>query len=166
MSVPLQSLRNPIMSFVEELRKSREGRTTALHEFWTNFDPKQPRFHAFFEGHADIVFYKPLIQRHTEAHGRLFTYRCEGKSLVYDAFKAITGRHPNCRGVLFFVDKDIDDIIGEPWPTDPRIYVTDVYSIENYLVCREALRRVIDDLINVRKVAFDMTVSLDHFDRE
>jgi hypothetical protein len=68
--------------------------------------------------------------------------------------------------VLFFVDKDLEDILGEPWPTDPRIFVTDVYSIENYLVSREVLGRLYSDSIRLRDVHFQIDPFLDRFDEQ
>jgi len=154
------------MSFVEALREARIGRTTVLHEFYTNYNPNESRAHAFFEGHPDKAFYRPFIENHTRGRYRLYTYRCEGKSRVYDTFREISARHPECRGVLFFVDKDVDDILGVPWPTDPRIFVTDVYSIENYLADRSVLARLINDLLRFKNVSYPTDPLLEHFDRQ
>jgi hypothetical protein len=65
---------------------------------------------------------------------------------------------------VFFVDKDLDDILGVPWPSDPRIHVTDFYAVENYLVCKEVVRRFFLDFVKVRKVEFDLEILLPEFD--
>ena len=160
------SLRVRIMSFVDDLKTARSGRTTVLHEFWTNYDPNRPRVHIFLEGHDDVVFYKSILEKYLEGKRPVYAYRCDGKQHVYDAFGQITAKLPHSRQILFFVDKDIDDILGQPWPTDPRIFVTDVYSIENYLVSRDAVSRFIDNFIQFRNVAFQRDAVLDQFDQQ
>src|SRR5690349_18681648 len=119
------------MSFIDTLRSARSSRVAVLHEFWTQYDPRQRRLHAFFEGHDDSIFFGRFLTWFEQQGLRVMPYRCEGKRRVYEAFDQITGRIPDIRNVLFFVDKDVDDILGIPWTTDPRIFVTDVYSIEN-----------------------------------
>jgi hypothetical protein len=51
---------------------------------------------------------------------------------------------------LFFVDKDLSDILNESWEKAPNIYVTDYYSIENYLVSAEILYRIWMELFRFR----------------
>src|SRR5215469_6281732 len=153
------------MSFIEVLRKSRSTPTAVLHQFLTSYDPNEPRLYVFVEGEPDKSFYKMLIERFLKGSRRLYVYNCQGKRNVYDAWAKVTARHPTCRNVLFFVDKDIDDIIGQVWPTDPRIFVTDVYSVENYLVRREALEHYITSFVTVRRVSFDLAGILAEFDK-
>lgn len=154
------------MTFIDTLRQSRTSRVAVLHEFWTQYNPSQERVHAFFEGHDDVSFFSHFIERYLPNAARLYVYRCEGKARVYEAFTEITARHPSTRSVLFFVDKDIDDVLGAAWPTDPRIFVTDVYSIENYIVDRVVLQRLFRDAVRVAGVTFDEDLLLSHFDRE
>ncbi len=154
------------MTFVDVLRTARASRGAVLHEFWTQYDPRQNRVHAFFEGHDDIAFFIPFIQRHLPAGARLYHYRCEGKPRVFEAFASIVQRDPNIRHVLFFVDKDIDDILGTPYPTDPRIFVTDVYSIENYLVTTDVLRNLYRDSVRLTGVAFPIDVIAERFQHQ
>jgi hypothetical protein len=154
------------MSFVDELRSSRTGKTSVLHEFLTNYAPTQPRVHAFVEGDDDVVFYKTVLEAKVDRKHRVYMYQCAGKANVFAAFGEIVKRFPACRTTMFFVDKDIDDILGRLWPTDPRIFVTDTYSIENYLVGRESLIILTNNFVQCRDVSFDTTLLLQQFDRE
>ena len=155
------------MSLIDDLRQSRSSRVSVLHEFWTQYDPGQKRVHVFFEGHDDLAFYRPFIEQQMAVGGRLVPYRCGGKRGVYEAFDGITQRNPAIRGVLFFVDKDVDDILGKPWPTDPRIFVTDVYSIENYLVSRDSFIRFCQEAVRLGDVGFQLhSPLLDRFDEQ
>lgn len=154
------------MSFIDALRSARRSRVSVLHEFWLQYDPSQKRVHAFFEGHDDVAFFSFHIERAMPKHARLCTYRCEGKARVYEAFGAITARIPDIQATLFFVDKDLDDILGRSWPTDPRIFVTDVYSVENYLVTSGVLSRLLRDAVRLTRVEFDEALVVAHFEQE
>jgi hypothetical protein len=114
----------------------------------------------------NAVFFRRFLELHAPAGTRIYTYRCDGKSKVFEAFEQITARKPAVQAVLFFVDKDLDDILGTPWPTDPRIFVTDVYSIENYLVTRDVLAAVYQDTVRLAGIDFDDQTVLDQFDRQ
>ena len=137
-----------------------------LHEFWIQYAPGKARLHLFFEGHEDSVFFRSFVTRRLSPSTRTYEYRCDGKSNVYAAFSEITRRRPDVRGVLFFVDKDLDDVVGADWPTDPRIFVTDVYSIENYLVTRAVLEKYYSDAVRLAGVQFEKDEVGDHFDRQ
>lgn len=154
------------MTFTDLLRQARSSRVAVLHEFLAQYDPKQRRVHMFCEDHDDEVFYRRFLNAYVSPEYRLIPYPCGGKARVYEAFTQITQRLPNSRDVLFFVDKDLDDILGVPWPTDPRIFVTDVYSIENYFVTKDVLDRLYRDLIRLRGVNFAIQPVLDRFEKQ
>jgi hypothetical protein len=151
------------MSFVDLLRQSRSTPTALVHQFLTSYDPSEPRVYAFVEGDADRAFYRAFIEQRLEGR-RLYIFNCEGKRRVFDAYEKVTQRHPHCRNVLFFVDKDVDDLIGQTWPTDPRIFVTEWYSVENYLVNRETVDRYFADFIKLRRVTLDLGSIAPQFD--
>jgi hypothetical protein len=154
------------MSFVDTLRSARTSRVAVLHEFWTQYAPADARAHLFFEGHEDGVFYTDMVRRAAPPETRIYTYRCDGKAKVYDAFQDIVQRAPSARTVFFFVDKDLDDVVGASWPTDPRIFVTDVYSIENYLVTANAASKLASSIIRLTGVSFDHSALVAQFQHE
>jgi Protein of unknown function (DUF4435) len=154
------------MPFIDVLRAARSSRVAILHEFLTQYDASSGRVHAFFEGHDDIAFFIPALKRYVAAGTLVIPYRCEGKARVYEAFSEITERIPGVRSVFFFVDKDLDDILGLPWPTDPRVFVTDVYSVENYLVARSTLTSLLRNAVRLRDVTFDEAVILHQFEEQ
>lgn len=155
------------MSFVDALRKARRGPTTVLHEFKVNYDPNQRRVHAFVEGYEDVVFYKAAIESALRRDTRVYLYRCGNKRSVYEMFTKLTNAGvPPPKNILFFVDKDLSEIMGETWPIDERIYVTDVYSIENHFVSRAALDRLCADFIKLRGFEFDFAPVSEHFDEQ
>lgn len=151
------------MSFIDLLRQSRLAPTSLLHQFLTNYDPNEPRVYAFVEGDADRAFYRASIERYLFGK-RLYIYNCEGKRRVFETYTAITQRNARYRNILFFVDKDVDDLVGQTWPSDPRIFVTEYYSIENYLVNRAAVQRYFADFVKLRRVALDLASIDSQFD--
>ena len=155
------------MSFTDLLRQSRSKPVTALHKFLTNYDPNdRRRAYAFVEGTPDMVFYRAHMQRYVATASDLHVYSCEGKVGVYDAYLKIMARHPTCRRIVFIVDKDLDDIVSKAWPADPRIFVTDCYSVENYLVTREGFSGYIADYIKVRRIELTLVQLVEEFDRQ
>lgn len=154
------------MTFIDLLRQARSSTAATFHEFLTQYDPNRPRAYAFVEGQDDAVFYRKFLQEKVPTECRILFYRCDGKERVYQCFEAITSRIPNARGVVFFVDKDLDDILGTPWPTDPRIFVTETYSIENYLVDARVLEAFCLRTLRTSGVTFDVGVALRRFDEQ
>jgi hypothetical protein len=154
------------MSFTDLLRKARSSRIAMFHKFLTNYDPNSKRVYAFVEGDADEAFYRGQIQKYVLDQRLVYTYNCEGKSGVADAYTDIVRKYPNCERVLFFLDKDVDDIVGVRWPSDPRIFVTDCYSIENYVVDKQALSRYFKDYVKIRKIEVDVDTVLEQFEAD
>lgn len=69
--------------------------------------------------------------------------------------------------VLFFVDKDLSDILNEDWECASNIYVTDYYSIENYLVSEDTPFRVWTELFHFMNVTLDFSeIHLEKFREE
>src|SRR5581483_1487912 len=154
------------MSFTDLLRKARSTRVAMSHKFLTNYDPNSERVYAFVEGDADEAFYRAQIQKYVPDQRLIYTYNCDGKAGVAEAYAEIVKKHPNCERVLFFLDKDVDDIVGIQWPSDPRIFVTDCYSIENYIVNKQALSRYCKDYVKIRKVEIDIDSVLEQFETD
>ncbi len=81
-------------------------------------------------------------------------------------FNKLTSNGSTTINVLFFVDKDLSEICQESWPTDDRIYVTDVYSIENYFVSRQTFERLCTDFVKIKGFEFDFRPVTEHFDEQ
>lgn len=154
------------MSYVDILRTARSSRVSVVHKFLTNYDPNADRVYSFVEGDADVSFYRTQIKRYLTNERKLFTYNCEGKAGVASAYEDVVKKYPTCERVLFFLDKDVDDIVGVLWPSDPRIFVTECYSIENYVVSKDALRQYLQDFVKIRKCDIDVNDVLEQFDQE
>lgn len=151
------------MSFIDDLRKKRRTPGRAHEEFLHRFSKHTSSIHAFFEGHEDASFYVNFIDRYSD-NSSVEIYNCGGKKEVYDTYDKLKARLDFKTIALFFVDKDWSDFLEEKWPVDRRIYVTEYYSIENYLVDSYMLRRVLNETIRT-KVPFDHETIVDNFEK-
>lgn len=120
------------MALIDLLRKARAGRSSILHQYLLNSGKASLAIHAFVEGRHDRIFYGGFLRG--LVGGRVFTYVCGNKRSVYYAYKQVQPRLRADDYALYFVDKDLDDLIPVEFPSANEIYVTDHYSIENYLV--------------------------------
>jgi hypothetical protein len=154
------------MSYIDVLRKAKSSRASVVHKFLTAYDPNSDRIYSFVEGDADEAFYRAQIQKYIPDERKIYTYNCEGKAGVAQAYEDIVKKYPKCERVLFFLDKDVDDIVGVQWPSDPRIFVTECYSIENYVINKQALSRYFKDYVKIRKIDIDVDSALEQFESD
>ncbi|HEY6284112.1 MAG TPA: DUF4435 domain-containing protein, partial [Ktedonobacteraceae bacterium] len=128
---------------------------------------KFPRdVHAFFEGQDDVSFSTNFLRGFASNPKSIHPYRCGNKRGVYEAHSKVKNIWQQGR-VLFFVDKDLSDILNEDWECASNIYVTDYYSIENYLVSEDTLFRVWTELFHFMNVTLDFSeIHLEKFREE
>lgn len=143
------------MSLIDELRESRQSPATAHLLFLQN--QKYGGIHAFMEGNSDPSFYRAAILKFHSDFNSIFTYDCGGKKGVYKLRETINSRTEDSSmdkfqiTIIYFVDKDLSDIIPEVHPPADDIYCTDHYSIENYLVSRFIFDTVLTDCFSFSK---------------
>lgn len=102
--------------------------------------------YAFFESTDDATFYRRQISDRTKQGSRLRIYLCGNKRSVWYHYE-FAEQEKKLRNTLFFVDKDLDNFTDDPLPVRSRIFVTDLYSVENYLCTDEAVTAVLEQLI-------------------
>lgn len=138
------------MAFADDLREAGTSQTAILHEFLTQHNPNEERIHAFVEGYEDTTYFRGKLGLYAGPRAVYF-YPCHGKRRLYDAFVQITNRVGTYKHILFFADKDLEDILPEAYVLDERIFTTEFYSIENYLVCVDALKRLLLNFVTIKK---------------
>ncbi|MEL6580070.1 MAG: DUF4435 domain-containing protein [Cyanobacteria bacterium J06621_12] len=97
----------------------------------------------------DPSFLRVHIEREVKSKGlSLITTVLENKKEVIETWKLFGTRFPNNPRLCFFVDKDHDDFLGkvEGTNTKDNLFVTEYYSIENYLATTEVIKAVLNDL--------------------
>lgn len=94
-----------------------------------------------FEGDDDRGVYFSWV-RFLDATFRYEPFTCKGKDGVLKLKEVVDRDMGNlARDVFFFIDRDFDDARGVE--LDDSIYMTDQYSIENYLVTSEVLDEIL-----------------------
>lgn len=135
------------MSFLNALEVSMNEDTVITHMFLLEYNPHISAVHAFFEGKTDESFYGTYIRNLKPEDWKIKTYICGNKNKVYYAHRELSDKHEKHQPLLFFVDKDLEDIIPINRLEDKSIYVTSYYSIENYIVTHDAIDRIWSELL-------------------
>ena len=114
------------------------------------YRPNDNSIHIFYEGKDDPSFYSNFIEPYKKKNQRLYYYRASNKNSVYQQYSLIDWTTHQKNRILFFVDKDLSDIItNQTYPHDQNIFITKYYSIENYLVTKSLCARCLRELIGL-----------------
>lgn len=151
------------MTFLDDLRRMRTSKATALHRFRLQY-PKHPdAIHIFVEGRDDISFYLAFVHRYAKQRA-VKPYECGSRQYVIDTQKRISQETVyQGASTLFFIDKGYSDFLGELSETIGNLFCTDGYSIENYLVSERMLERVWVEFFHLRNMSLDFDPIGAHF---
>ncbi|WP_418131497.1 DUF4435 domain-containing protein [Variovorax sp. 278MFTsu5.1] len=131
-------------AFFERIKKAKEVRAVRKVEFaaFASAIPEHKKIFAF-EGTDDRLVYHYWIKR-LRPDLEYEAYQCNGKRKVLQLFDSLKSDLTGLKNrVWYFIDRDFDELQGRS--ADKKIFLTDRYSIENYIVCD----KVLDDLLNV-----------------
>lgn len=136
--------------FVDFLEEEGRSWSSVLHVYRQGYRAGSGTIHLFFEGIDDKKYYMPYVRSQIE-NLETQTYVCNGKTDVLRLRDEIYINELNDVKILFFVDKDFDDLLDQlPGPFED-LFVTEFYSIENYLASEGAIRIIFDDFLNINK---------------
>ena len=96
------------------------------------------------EGVEDNSFYRHFFEIYKENIPVKYIV-CNGKQNVIDNYNDLDWQFYDKKRILFFIDKDFDDYIEIETLNDENVFITDYYSIENYLVDEKILEKFITD---------------------
>lgn len=96
------------------------------------------------EGVEDNSFYRHFFEIYKENIPVKYIV-CNGKQNVIDNYNDLDWQFYDKKRILFFIDKDFDDYIERETLNDENVFITDYYSIENYLVDEKILENFITD---------------------
>jgi hypothetical protein len=134
--------------FLDMLKAAPKSPKAKLNVFLLSFDPKAKNIGIFLEGRDDPSFFRVHIKKIAEEANLDVTITVlGGKKDVLYAWRYLEERFPDNPRLMFFVDKDHDDLIGatEGTTTQGSLFVTTHYSIENFLVSEEAIAVILTD---------------------
>ncbi|WPY97639.1 DUF4435 domain-containing protein [Christiangramia sp. OXR-203] len=136
-------------SFLKKLKEAGDSSQTLFLRLLQEYKLSEKSLHLFIEGNDDPAFYTNYISNLAGNNFQIYFYNSKNKSGVYSNYNQISWKSYNKNRVLFFVDKDYSDILKLRYPIDQNIFVTKYYSIENYLVNDQIVRRILTDLVHI-----------------
>lgn len=144
------------MDFFNKLIQQANEPEIDLNIFIMQYSNQRNEVFLFFEGNDDESFYINFIDNLLPKGFSRKIYHCKGKEKVYDNFSQLDWTYYNKNRILFFVDKDFSDILSKIYPIDSNIYVTDYYSIENYLVSEYMIERMFKEFCHEKESRVDI----------
>jgi hypothetical protein len=132
--------------FLENLKSARFTPVAIRQRFRIEYNSARADVYAFFESTDDDTFYRRYIVHRMQPEGRLRAYFCGNKQSVWYHYE-FAEQEDKLFNTLFFVDKDLDDFTGHALPVRKQIFVTDYYSIENYICTEQAVASILEQVI-------------------
>ncbi len=127
------------MSYLESLCAARASGPAAWLEFSQRVAREPDAIFLFVEGRLDMAYYPAMVRRYVGALGRPAPLNCGGRDGVLWAKLRIEAAEIGKERCLYFIDKDYGDLLGDDSGACRRLFVTEVHSVENYLVTAEAV---------------------------
>lgn len=143
------------MSMLDILNEALTSVNEALHELMLKYSVDKKIVYGVVEGKDDPIFYRSIIERFIPNDWRTELIQAGSKRKVIDTYNAINWEHYSRFHVAFFVDRDLSDITGEMAIEEFNVYVTDDYSIENYVVTESVAERMLIEACNVKNLTSD-----------
>jgi|GEM_PF-1745025 len=155
-------------SFLDALKSAPQSSRAKINLFLTSFNPNARKIYIFLEGRDDPSFIRVHVSRVAgEANLAITTTVLGRKKDVLDAWKYLETRFPRNPRLMFFVDKDHDDLVGktEGTKTQQSLFVTSYYSIENFLVSEDAVAVVLTDIWGLDSSSGAIEVACQNFNK-
>lgn len=118
-------------SFLDALKAAPKSSQAKLNIFLLSFQPQGQAMAIFLEGRDDPSLIRVNVQQFAEQKAlSVETIILGNKKEVLNAYDYLGKRFPNNPRIMFFVDKDHDDLLGETRgiTTQQGLFVTQHYS--------------------------------------
>lgn len=151
------SLRNSIMNQVEELREELKEYTVAFTQLIGEYASKtNNQIFCLVEGKDDPAFYRYQAEKCLSQDYHISWIKCCGKKQVKATYDLIDWEIYSKDRILFFMDRDLSDYVkDESIVQDVNVYITDYYSIENNIACKEVFDRILEEVLGPELSADD-----------
>ena len=146
----------------ESLALERSGRTVPFHNFIVEYKKNSNTIYYFVEGKDDPHFYNRAIDYEIPVDWNKKYYIACGRDKVLDLHSRLAGTI-NKHQVLFFIDRDLSELLDEELPQFDNLYITDDYSIENSICNNRTLENVLNEVFsfhNAQSADWDKIFSL------
>lgn len=133
----------PNDEYLRELKQGLSARAVLKAEL-ADFKSSCPSSYIFAcEGTSDTIIYSHWIAK-LQPDLDYEPFICRNKNQLLQLFDSMQRDLNGLReNVYFFIDRDFDELKGRN--ANSSVFMTETYSIENYLVCKE----ILDDLLKI-----------------
>lgn len=128
------------MSILQELEESLKSDAPSYMEFLYRYDPKKKQVFAFYEGDEDSSYYHHILIRNLDSDCELEEIVAGCKNNVLKLQREFDWSLYNSKQIIFFVDRDLSYWLGNSDQYGENIFVTDEYSVENYVANPQGFR--------------------------
>lgn len=122
------------------------------HEFLARYRKNARVVYGFVEGKEDPSFYRGCIDSLLPQDWQVDLWPAGNKDKVVQLHDEFDWERYHREQVMFFMDRDLSDFLGEALPSAENVYITDSYSIENDIVNRSTCDRLLVEILNLTKV--------------
>ena len=151
-----------MIDLVEEMYACTQKDVAVFQKFLLDYENYNNTLFYFVEG-KDFCYYNPRIIKHTNGYD-LMHYVCGGKQQVIGVYELIKNKI-KCideNKILYFIDKDFGFNINM-LPCD--IYITDFYSIENFYLSKNIVKRILTEFLEIDIHTHNFKVAMEYFDK-
>ncbi|NHN24556.1 DUF4435 domain-containing protein [Flavobacterium jejuense] len=121
----------------------------SLLEIKQHYDFNKKTLHVFVEADDDFEFYRKSIE-YIYSGFEILHYPKNGKKNVLSSYNIFNWNLYDKSRILFFVDKDYEDIIGFSSKKDRNVFVTKFYSIENYISSSKVFKYTLENIFKLK----------------
>ena len=150
------------MTILDEMTESLYTDSPVFIDFLYRFDPKKKQIFAFYEGDEDSSYYQKMIKNVMPKDYELEELVAGCKNNVLKLWREFDWSTYDRHQMLFFVDKDLSFWLGEPQQFGENVFVTDEYSVENYVVSQQSFEiwlRKFEGFARAKKAELDSMVN-------
>lgn len=122
---------------MQELENSLASDAPAYIEFLYRYDPKKQQIFAFYEGDEDASYYGNILRTQYGKNLEIEEIIAGCKHNVLKLLREFNWGIYRREQIGFFVDKDLFFWLGQDYPQENNLFVTDGYSVENYMVSKD-----------------------------
>lgn len=146
------------------LREEAKSPHSLYHQFLLAQSTNPDAHFLFFEGGEDPAFFVGHVLPHLK--GREYhEFVCNGRDGVIKVHELCARDGRASDRSLFFIDKDHTDVLGLEEMLPFNVYQTEFYSFENYIVCKQVVRRFWTERLRLQSTDLRLSAYLADFDK-
>ncbi|ETA68482.1 hypothetical protein MettiDRAFT_1954 [Methanolobus tindarius DSM 2278] len=136
------------MSMIEIHNDALKSTNVVYHEFLGHYKKESKIVYGFVEGRDDPSFYQRMDNFFPD-QWKLQLYRPGNRDKVFEMHDTFDWKRFSTKRICFFVDRDLAEFLDNIGDVAENIFVTDDYSVENYIVNSETLEKILSEVMNV-----------------